>query len=130
MFKIFVIGFHRTGTRSVNAALQQLGWNIIHYPCPSTNELFCDEFLAGPPWSILNVCDGLSDIVTVSYYRKLLDLYPDSKFILARFQEHNAEVMATFNNNLLVYDANDGWEPLCQFLKVEKPPFDFPRIIK
>jgi len=182
MSKIFVIGFHRTGTRSVNAALQHLGYDVIHYPCPSTNEMSCDEIKNGPPWPIIDKCDGLSDIVTIPFHQRLYDEYPNSKFILTirktnewlrsvkshlenlksisgllsndrilfdkiihsmiygadcvtdeerlrLFMEHNTNVTKQYNSSeLLVFDVCHGWPLLCQFLKVEIPPFKFPKI--
>lgn len=82
MSKAFIIGFHRTGTRSTNSAMQQLGWNIVHYPCPSTGELSLEEFNDGPPWKILKQYDGISDIVTIPYCKRLMEIYPNSLFIL------------------------------------------------
>lgn len=112
--KLFVIGFHRTGTRSVSAALQQLGYNIIHYPNPNTNELTCEEFKIGPPWNIINQCDGLSDIVTIPYYKKLSKIYKDSKFILTireptswlnSVNRHmNALKLRQFNQERIMFD--------------------------
>lgn len=97
--KVFVIGFHRTGTRSVTCALQQLGYDIIHYPNPDTNELTLSEFVHGPQtWRILSMCDGLADIVTVPYYQQLAELYPNARFILTT-RDH-AGWIASVNKHL------------------------------
>lgn len=50
---------------------------------------------------------------------------------IQRFQEHNRAVLEYFQNrpdDLLVMNIpkGDGWEKLCPFLRVERPPFDFP----
>lgn len=82
-YKVFVIGMHRTGTRSLNAALQQLGYNTIHYPNPTTEELTLKQLKMGPKrWEILSYCDGIADVVTIPFCTELKQLYPRAKFIL------------------------------------------------
>lgn len=45
------------------------------------------------------------------------------------FAEHNAAVQgAVPSDRLLVYRVEDGWQPLCDFLGVDAPDEDFPRI--
>ncbi len=80
MPKVFGIGFHKTGTTSLNVALQQLGYRItgpngVNDPHIHNNlDKMChdlvpkyDAFLDNP-WPLL--------------YSKLDKSYPDSKFIL------------------------------------------------
>lgn len=80
MTKVFGIGFHKTGTTSLNLALQQLGYRItgpngVNDPDISQNlDQLCknivpefDAFLDNP-WPIL--------------YKKLDKIYPGNKFIL------------------------------------------------
>ncbi len=51
----------------------------------------------------------------------------DSKATIQRFEQHNKEVMATFGSErLLVFQAQDGWGPLCNFLGVPVPDVPFP----
>ena len=53
----------------------------------------------------------------------------DRDYMLARYRRHNAEVKATIPaDRLLVYDAADGWAPLCEFLGVAVPDAPFPRV--
>jgi predicted naringenin-chalcone synthase len=48
---------------------------------------------------------------------------------LARYQRHNDEVSATVPaERLLVFDVEDGWEPLCAFLGVAVPDLPFPHL--
>lgn len=47
---------------------------------------------------------------------------------MQRFEQHNAEVQAAFGSDrLLVWRVQDGWEPLCDFLKLPVPDIPFPR---
>lgn len=53
----------------------------------------------------------------------------DKDFMIAAFKRHNAEVQRTIpKDRLLVYEASQGWEPLCKFLDVPVPDGPFPRI--
>ena len=48
--------------------------------------------------------------------------------VIAAFERHNAEVRATIPaERLLVFEAAQGWEPLCGFLGVPIPATPFPR---
>jgi len=45
------------------------------------------------------------------------------------FEEHNQAVIASLPaSRLLVYQAGDGWEPICRFLEVPVPEDDFPHL--
>jgi hypothetical protein len=47
---------------------------------------------------------------------------------VAFFERHNAEVKRTIPaERLLVYDAAQGWDPLCDFLGVAVPDLPFPK---
>ena len=51
----------------------------------------------------------------------------DRAHCISVFEKHNAEVIhAIPKERLLVYDAKDGWEPLCRFLGVPVPKTPFP----
>jgi hypothetical protein len=48
--------------------------------------------------------------------------------VIAAFERHNAEVVNTIApERLLVFEAAQGWEPLCAFLGVPVPDEPFPR---
>lgn len=48
---------------------------------------------------------------------------------IARYQEHLEEVKAAVPpERLLVFKADQGWEPLCNFLGTEVPDMDFPNV--
>ena len=53
----------------------------------------------------------------------------DKAFMLKRFNEHNAAVQKAFGpDRLLVFEASQGWEPLCKFLGVPVPAQPYPRV--
>jgi hypothetical protein len=49
--------------------------------------------------------------------------------VIAQFERHNAEVQQRIPaDRLLVFEAAQGWEPLCAFLGVPVPAEPFPRV--
>lgn len=77
--KVFGIGLGRTGTKSLTKALRQLGFCIHHYPDDSVTAM---EVVSGRPYSILDRCDGLTDLHATTRFKELDKQYPGSKFIL------------------------------------------------
>jgi len=70
----------------------------------------------------------------VAYYTKHTGLQlgsgkmPTREQAIADFIRHNEAVQREFPpERLLVYKANQGWEPLCRFLSVPVPDAPFPR---
>jgi len=52
----------------------------------------------------------------------------DREGAIAAFERHNAEVQRVVpKERLLVFKAQDGWEPLCRFLGVPVPDTPYPR---
>lgn len=52
----------------------------------------------------------------------------DREFAIACFHRHSHAVRAEIDERrLLVYDVNEGWEPLCTFLGCPVPDIPFPR---
>lgn len=53
----------------------------------------------------------------------------DKDALVAAFNDHSARVEAAFGpERLLVFEAKDGWAPLCKFLGVSEPEGDYPHI--
>lgn len=79
-FKIFGLGLSKTGTSSLEEALNILGFPTIHYPfdLATYNELRRGEYKL----SILQQYRGIVDIPVAPYYAQLDKAYPGSKFIL------------------------------------------------
>lgn len=54
--------------------------------------------------------------------------FGDKDHAIDVYHRHNEEVVRTLGEeNVLVYDVRQGWEPLCAFLGAEVPPEEFPR---
>lgn len=76
--------------------------------------------LEGTPWRAMlkNTIDALFDG----------DIH-DHDTLIRVFNDHTAAVKAAFGpDRLLVFEAKQGWAPLCAFLGVRIPAEDFPRV--
>ena len=78
--KVFGLGLSRTGTRSLTAGLQVLGFDTSHYPIDE--DTYIELSNAQYDLTLLRFFDGLTDITTVPFYAQLDKQYPGSKFIL------------------------------------------------
>jgi hypothetical protein len=55
--------------------------------------------------------------------------FEDKAHAIAVFNRHNQEVRDTIDpKRLLVFEAREGWEPLCRFLEVPVPDDPYPRL--
>lgn len=77
---VFGLGLSRTGTRSLTAGLQMLGWDTSHYPIDE--DTYTELAYGQYDLTLLKYHDGLTDITTVPYYQQFDKQYPGSKFIL------------------------------------------------
>jgi len=68
MTKIFGVGLSRTGTTSLAQALDNIGFNVIHY---ATNKETLFSTKGG----------GSCDIPTAAHYKELDKKFPNSKFV-------------------------------------------------
>lgn len=195
MLEVIGAGYGRTGTYSLKTALEQLGFG----PCYHAIELMRNPEHV-PRWEravegannwdeVFAEYRSTTDFPAVSYWRQLVDYYPDAKVVLtvrdgrkwfesvrntilqemnldgegsfgppgggepssveklmarmmdddanyhdeeemvARFERHNAEVQAYVPaDRLLVFEVKQGWAPLCEFLGVDVPDSEFPRL--
>jgi hypothetical protein len=73
--KVFGLGLSKTGTHSLNHALEDLGIRSVHYPDPGM-------MVAGRFDEALEGFDAATDISVSAFYRELDAAYPGSKFIL------------------------------------------------
>ena len=56
------------------------------------------------------------------------DRMDDRAHVIGVYERHNADVIATIpSEQLLVFEARSGWEPLCEFLEVDVPDSPYPR---
>jgi len=53
----------------------------------------------------------------------------DRAHVIDVFKRHNEEVMGTVpKDRLLVFEASQGWPPLCGFLEAQLPEKEYPRV--
>jgi hypothetical protein len=86
--KIFGIGHSRTGTSSLNEALIELGFKSGHFPLDNTTYLQLKN--GNGQLDVLNVLDGLTDSITIPFYKNFDRIYPGSKFILTHREDFDA----------------------------------------
>ncbi len=78
--KVFGIGMPKTGTTSLNAALEILGIRSLHFPNDDTT---VSELKAGKyKLSVLDKYDALTDVPIPAIFAQLDQAFPNSKFIL------------------------------------------------
>lgn len=91
--KIFGIGLSRTGTLSLNSALNRLGFHAIHWTNPMTMDLIDrDDFL---------LFDAFTDISVSHQFEWLYHTFPKSKFVVTTrdAQSWLASVVLHYQNN-------------------------------
>lgn len=83
--KVFVIGFHKTGTTSLGKALQILGYKV----CGSLKEAYDyntqenpREYIFSRAKEQLKKYEAFQDTPWFLFYRELYELYPDAYYIL------------------------------------------------
>jgi hypothetical protein len=87
--KIFGIGFHKTGTSSLTSALRKLGYRTIHGDprgsWPGANEgLTLTRLIDSGDYHLptFGLFDAFVDNPYFSMWLKLVDIFPDAKFII------------------------------------------------
>ena len=79
--KVFVIGYHKTGTTSLETALERLNYRV--YGGDKNLLKFDDKNdLLQYIQKTLTKWDAVQDMPWPVFYRELVELYPDAKFIL------------------------------------------------
>jgi len=87
--KVIGAGFGRTGTMSLKAALEQLGFGPCYhmievFPKPEAPDLWSAAADGDPDWE--SIFDGYASAVdwpACHFWRELMDHYPDAKVILS-----------------------------------------------
>lgn len=78
--KVFGIGFHRTGTTSLQTALEELGYKVIGMR--KEDWLAFEENRMDEIRTVVNAHDGFRDMPWPLLYQWLYENWPDAKFIL------------------------------------------------
>ncbi|RCW91493.1 sulfotransferase family protein [Winogradskyella arenosi] len=107
--KVFIIGFHKTGTSSMGKALQILGYRV----CGSLKEgVDLDKIrssskseLSENTCQVLGKYDAFQDTPWFLFYKELYDAFPDAKFILTIRDEDKwiKSIQRHFGNNSFQY---------------------------
>ena len=182
--KVIGSGLGRTGTKSMQSALNILGVGPCHHMVevfahPESMALWIEAGKGRPDWdAIFAGYHSMVDYPGAHHWRALAAYYPDAKvlhtvrdpdqwfdstqatifapdsaavagteradffmsftgalrphlqdraYMTQYFRDHTAEVKATIPpERLLIYQAGDGWEPLCKFLGVPVPDVPYP----
>jgi hypothetical protein len=60
---------------------------------------------------------------------EIIERFDEREHVIAMFEKHTAEVKRVVPaERLLVFEAKEGWAPLCEFLDVPVPAEPFPRV--
>jgi hypothetical protein len=183
--KIVGSGLGRTGTKSMQTALNMLGFGPCHHMVevfahPESVPWWIEAGAGRPDWDkIFAGYTSMVDYPGAHYWRELAAHYPGAKvlhterdpdkwfdstqatifapgslatmpegpmaqffasfmndirahlqdraYMTAHFRRHNEEVKRTIPpERLLIYEAGQGWAPLCKFLNVPVPEAPYP----
>lgn len=82
---------------------------------------------AGMAMQAIDSGEGPAAAFFASFTGPLTGHFHDRAFLTDYFRRHNEEVLATIPaERLLVFEAGQGWEPLCDFLSVPIPAEPYP----
>ncbi|MEI7932070.1 MAG: sulfotransferase family protein [Alphaproteobacteria bacterium] len=182
--KVVGSGLGRTGTKSLQTALNMLGVGPCHHMVevfqhPESVPLWIEAGAGRPDWeAIFAGYQAMVDYPGAAYWRELAAYYPNAKilhtvrdpetwfestqatifspqsramrdgpmrpffesflgniaphlhdraFMIDHFRRHTDEVVKSIPaERLLIYEAGQGWEPLCVFLSVPIPDEPYP----
>ena len=84
--KVFGLGLSRSGTTSLNGALELLGYRAIHFPRVRFRATRLGARLGRRDlrlaWATTRRFDAISDITILPFYKELDARFPGSKFVL------------------------------------------------
>lgn len=101
-------------------------YNKLNYPTKTWGAWFYRMFL---PYTELTRLDRRM-VLDYDMYRLLeQDQMNGTQKAVQWFEDYYAEVERTVpEERLLVFNAKEGWEPLCKFLEDEVPAYEFPKM--
>jgi hypothetical protein len=181
--KVVGSGLGRTGTKSMQSALNILGFGPCHHMVevfahPESMALWIEAGKGRPNWdAIFEGYYSMVDYPGAHFWREIADYYPDAKvlhtvrdpdqwfdstqatifapgrltsegvrgeffgifagsmgehlhdraYMTQHFRDHTEAVKAAIApERLLIYEAGQGWAPLCKFLGVPVPDVPYP----
>ena len=138
---IYGVGLPRTGTRTLDSALQILGFSGSHFcsltptisnkvgdPSYRVNNSFYEIFEALKAFEI-NSDDFyiFTDRDEEAWVSSIAERGYSGPFI-KDYKESMKRKFEKYPDNFLIFNVNEGWAPLCRFLEVPVPKEDFPYI--
>ena len=112
--KVFGIGLSKTGTSSLDRALNELGIQSIHFPSDPTTHR---ELLEGNyRLSILQQYQAATDIPIAPFYAQLDGIYPNSKFILT-VRDRESWLSSVSHHWEFMWQWAEHDRHFCEFLK-------------
>ncbi|MBT2228851.1 sulfotransferase family protein [Nonomuraea sp. NEAU-A123] len=143
MINVIGAGLPRTGTTSLKAALERLGFGPCHHMTVRDPHAWYASLrdtvfalLHNPgavPPEFHPVVTGmrplLEHIWRDTFGTTLDDAMPEERHAVEVFQRHTAEVTdALPADRVLIYQSGQDWQPLCDFLGVPVPDQPYPRL--
>ncbi|WP_157961734.1 sulfotransferase family protein [Acuticoccus kandeliae] len=112
--EVIGVGFGRTGTRSLQAALQKLGYDpCLHYMNLRRSDVFKWHdiaFKGKRDWeAVYGRYKSAVDTPTYCYYKELYEAYPDAKFILTVRSSPEKWYESSVNTVFALRDAAPKW---------------------
>lgn len=101
--KIFVIGFHKTGTLSITQALTRLGFKTAHSYGPYLDQIREGVRRGDFRFPFLSAFNAFTDAPFSGIYRQLDRAFPDAKFILTIRDSRE------WWESLVKHKRRDGW---------------------
>lgn len=83
--RVFCIGWHKTGTSTLGAALLQLGYSVLGCRLDMYEPLAASDI--STPVALAGEFDALQDVPWAALFRELDEAYPGSRFILTMRDE-------------------------------------------
>ena len=125
--KVFIIGFHKTGTSSMGKALQILGYTVCGSikeakDYPKKDKPY--EYIFNKAIPLLQKYDAFQDTPWFLFYRELYQMFPDDYFILTTRENDKwiKSVQKHFGNSKfmyhdLIYSTNESLNNETEYLK-------------
>ncbi|KAA8642716.1 sulfotransferase family protein [Aspergillus tanneri] len=127
--KVLALGMSRTGTMSLYVALKELGYSCYHMAECSLDQK--NDSLALWSRAIDAKFNENGRKFSGADFDQMLWRYNDASHLPNGFAAHYDQVRVAAQKRgreVLEFEVQDGWGPLCQFLRKEAPDKPFPHV--
>jgi hypothetical protein len=138
---IYGVGLPRTATRSLEEALNLLGFSGSHFCIltggeshrKSHHNFRIDNSLYEIFEALENFEINTQDLYILTdrdleSWKESIKKWPYSGPPLDEYKKRMIGKFKNYPNNFLIFNVKEGWEPLCNFLGEEVPTKSFPKI--